>query len=195
MQILPWVKMGHFCTTSFAREKKLHHQDISYIDPIPCSVAINHLTSFFFIWKFNLDSSKIMSICLWFYHYQIFVICPWFYFIFLIFRDKVLEMNSSPNGFCQARLLSINCANMQNCFFNVDSTDLPKPSSANLPHLLSIYAEMVPLGVLVKGRQKFFVLKLNNFVWVRIHYNILFWPLSHNLNDHIQSKNRTAQWA
>ena len=47
MQILPWVKMGHFCTTSFAREKKLHHQDISYIDPIPCSVAINHLTSFF----------------------------------------------------------------------------------------------------------------------------------------------------
>ena len=72
-------------------------------------------------------------------------------------------MNSSPNGFCQARLLSINCANMQNCFCNVDSTDLPKPSSANLPHLLSIYAEMVPLGVLVKGRKMFFCVKVNQF--------------------------------
>ena len=62
-----------------------------------------------------------------------------------------------PNGFCQVRLLSINCANMQNCFCNVDSTDLPKPSSANLPHLLSIYAEMVPPVYLSKMEKMFFL--------------------------------------
>ena len=66
-----------------------------------------------------------------------------------------------PNGFCQVTLLSINCANMQNCFCNVDSTDLPKPSSANLPHLLSIYAEMVPRVCQIS--KNVFCVKVNQF--------------------------------
>ena len=154
MQILPWVKMGHFCTTSFAKEKKLRDQNISHIDPISRRVVINNLISFFpsiYLWFYQI--SDVCHVSLTFSCISSVIKCHKWIHLFL----------PQPNGFCQVRLLSINCANMQNCFCNVDSTDLPKPSSANLPHLLSIYAEMVPRVYLSKMEKCFFCVKVNQF--------------------------------
>ena len=194
MQILPWAKMGHFCTTSFAKEKNLRHQNITHIIPISHRVAINHLISFFpAIFSIRCLSDVCQMSDVRFCHVSLTLFC----ISSVIKYQKWIHLFlPQPNGFCQVRLLSINCANMQNCFCNVDSTDLPKPSSANLPHLLSIYAEMVPPVYLSKMEKMFFfVAESINFVWVKMHYNLFFWPVSHNLNDNIQSTNRTAQWA
>ena len=188
MQILPWVKMGHFCTTSFAKEKKLRHQNITHIIPISHRVAINHLISFFpAIFCIRCLSDVRCLSCI-------------LNFILYFFRDKVPEMNPSlppsakwflPSDAFIHKLRKHAKLLLQCWLHGFTKTFLCKLAT----FIVNICRDGSP-GVLVKdGKNVFFVSESINFVWVKMHYNLFFWPVSHNLNDNIQSTNRTAQWA
>ena len=104
-------------------------------------------------------------------------------FILYFFPDKVLEMNPSLSPSAKWFLpseafihkLRKHAKLLLRCWLHgFTKTFLCKLAT----FIVNICRDGSP-GVLVKYRQMFFVLKSINFVWVKMHYNLLFWPVSH----------------